>query len=385
MRRRSIVGFEGLSRGWDKQKETLIPALPLFEAAAKKGLSRELDLLCRDKIFAEFADLHLADPELILSVNIEASSAIAKKPWKDYLNMQVAAVGIPPRNVIIEILESVVDDTEDLVRFVESHREAGFLIALDDVGAGHSNLNRIPLIRPDVIKIDRYLVEGLDRDVYKQEVLKSLLSMARHLGTVIVAEGAENEAEATALLSLGVDVIQGYYFSKPKRRGDLNNQEVKLRIGRTGTLYRESRLLQAGRKHVNMALYHELIRGLVKELSHHESAGFEACLRRTLQPKDPVECLYVLDEEGHQVTEMVFNVSRKSNRNSAMFRALPAGADHSLSDYFYFLRDEGFGKPTYVTKPYISISTGTLCVTIGARALDARGRGLIVCLDVQAP
>lgn len=219
MRRRSIVGFEGLSRGWDTQAEALIPAPRLFAAAADKGLSRELDLLCREKILGEFAVLHEADPELILSVNIEASSAMAKKPWGDYLNMQVAAVGVTPRNVIIEILESVVDDTQELVRFVDRHREAGFLIALDDVGAGHSNLNRIPLIRPDVIKVDRYLVEGLDQDLHKQEVFKSLLSMARHLGTVIVAEGAENEAEVTALLALGVDMIQGYYFSTPKKGG----------------------------------------------------------------------------------------------------------------------------------------------------------------------
>jgi EAL domain-containing protein (putative c-di-GMP-specific phosphodiesterase class I) len=385
MRRRSIVGFEGLSRGWDTRAETLIPAPRLFAAAAGKGLSRELDLLCREKILGEFAVLHEADPELILSVNIEASSAMAKKPWGDYLTMQVAAVGVTPRNVIIEILESVVDDTQELVRFVDRHREAGFLIALDDVGAGHSNLNRIPLIRPDVIKVDRYLVEGLDQDLHKQEVFKSLLSMARHLGTVIVAEGAENEAEVTALLAFGVDMIQGYYFSKPKKRGDLDPKGIHERIGHTGALYRERRLQKAGRKHLNMSLYHELIRGLVGELGHHEAAAFGACLRRVLRPEDPVECLYVLDEEGRQVTEMVFNGSRKSNRKSAMFRALPAGADHSLSDYYYFLRDDGFGKPTYVTKPYISMSTGTLCVTIGARALDSGGRQHIVCLDVQAP
>jgi hypothetical protein len=83
--------------------------------------------------------------------------------------------------------------------------------------------------------------------------------------------------------------------------------------------------------------------------------------------------------------EMVFNGPHKPLRDSAMFRVLPVGADHSLRDYYYFLRDDGFGKSTYVTEPHVSMATGNLCVTISARALDVRGRPYVLCLEVQAP
>ena len=81
-------------------------------------------------------------------------------------------MGLKPENIAIEIIESDVEDLKELQRFVQLYRSYGFLIALDDVGAGHSNLNRIPLIKPDILKIDRFLVQNIQDDFYKQEVLE---------------------------------------------------------------------------------------------------------------------------------------------------------------------------------------------------------------------
>ncbi len=74
----------------------------------------------------------------------------------------VKRCGVSPNNVIIEIIESRCEDEDALLEFVRFYRKKNFLIALDDVGAGFSNLDRIPLIKPDVIKLDRSLISGVN-------------------------------------------------------------------------------------------------------------------------------------------------------------------------------------------------------------------------------
>ena len=134
LKRTAVVGVEGLSRGVHPQTGRLIPANFIFGEASIRGLSRELDLLCRKKILADFRRLLNRFPQMILSINIDAS-AIEKRIWSGYLKTQVAEAGLSPSSVVIEIVESVVEDVKELRRFVESYRESGFLIALDDVGA----------------------------------------------------------------------------------------------------------------------------------------------------------------------------------------------------------------------------------------------------------
>ena len=121
-----------------------------------------------------------------------------------------------PRNIAVEFLEARFEDVGRFGALADALREHGFLVVLDDVGAGHSNLDRIPLFRPDVIKIDRSLISGVGDDFYKQETLKSLVSLSRRIGALVVAEGIETEAEAIVALELGADLLQGYFLSRPQ-------------------------------------------------------------------------------------------------------------------------------------------------------------------------
>jgi EAL domain-containing protein (putative c-di-GMP-specific phosphodiesterase class I) len=382
-KRQRIVGFEGLSRGWDPESRTLIPAPQLFSSAARHRVTRELDQLCRQKLFANFGGLLKVDPEFILSVNVDAAASIEGRDGSGGLEAQVAESGLSSRNVVIEILESSVKNVGELLRFVGMYRDAGYLIALDDVGSGHSNLNRIPLVQPDIIKLDRYLIEDVDKDYYKQEVVKSLASMARHLGTVIIAEGVESEDELLTLMELGVDMVQGFCFARPVQAGDMDLRETELLIRRSGGPYRERQLDNANRKRATMALHQELLLRLLKELSGRAAGEYAGLLARNLKDQPRVECFYVLDGGGRQVTEMLFNHGTKPRRNSALFHPLTVGSDHSLRDYYYFLHDAVHVSKQFVTKPYVSMNTGNLCVTIAARFEDAAGDPFILCFDVQ--
>jgi EAL domain-containing protein (putative c-di-GMP-specific phosphodiesterase class I) len=100
-------------------------------------------------------------------------------------------------------------------------REAGLLIALDDVGLGQSNYKMILDVRPDIYKLDRYLVEGAWNDPYRQVILDSLARMVRRLEAKAVAEGVEDAHELVAVEAAGIDLVQGFLFARPMTRESL--------------------------------------------------------------------------------------------------------------------------------------------------------------------
>jgi hypothetical protein len=257
------------------------------------------------------------------------------------------------------------------------------LIALDDVGAGHSNLNRIPLIKPDILKIDRYLVQDIQGDFYKQEVLRSLVSMSRRLGTLIIAEGVETQEEAVCLLDMDVDMIQGFYFARPQRHDQLEQGPVLDRIDGLGGAFKRKLLRKIGVKKFNMNRYYATILGIQMELSQMNPTRFDSILNRMVEEFPNVESLYVLDEIGVQVSESVFKNSGGSKRNPVLFRPSPKGADHTMKDYYYFLMEAGLSKTSYVTEPYLSMASGTSCVTLSSLFKNANGKRYILCLEVN--
>jgi EAL domain-containing protein (putative c-di-GMP-specific phosphodiesterase class I) len=94
-------------------------------------------------------------------------------------------------------------------------RAGGMRLAMDDVGAGFSSLRHIVVTTPDVIKLDRSIVDGVDRDPILSTLVRSLVDFARACGAGVVAEGVETRADADRLPTLGVDHGQGWHFGRP--------------------------------------------------------------------------------------------------------------------------------------------------------------------------
>jgi EAL domain-containing protein (putative c-di-GMP-specific phosphodiesterase class I) len=357
--------------------------MELFHQAALQGMEPELDNLCRKKVMDDFRLLHAHDPDLILSLNLDASIFGRGIAGSSRLRSQVFEMGLKPENIAIEIIESDVEDLKELQRFVQLFRGYGFLIALDDVGAGHSNLNRIPLIKPDILKIDRFLVMGIQDDFYKQEVLRSLVQMARHLGTLIIAEGVETQEEAVHLLDMDVDMIQGFYFSRPHRHDQLDYSPVLERIEGLNGAFKSNFLRKIGVKRFNMNRYYGTLMEIQMELGQMPPERFDPILRRMVGHFPSVESLYLLDEAGVQVSESVFNGSGRTQRNAVLFRPSPRGADHTMKDYYYYLVEAGLSKTSYVTEPYLSMASGTSCVTLSSVFKNVNGKRYILCLDIN--
>jgi EAL domain-containing protein (putative c-di-GMP-specific phosphodiesterase class I) len=124
--------------------------------------------------------------------------------------------------VVVEIVEHAPPlDVPGFRRCLEELREAGVAIALDDVGLGQSNYKMILDVRPEIYKLDRYLVAGALSDPYRQIILDSLARMVRRLEARAVAEGVEDSKELVAVESAGIDLVQGFIFARPMPRREL--------------------------------------------------------------------------------------------------------------------------------------------------------------------
>ncbi|MCS4504810.1 EAL and GGDEF domain-containing protein [Arhodomonas aquaeolei] len=209
-----LWGHEALIRG--PSSGPLHSPLKLFDAAAREGRLVELDLLCREVAIEAFGRAGCPG-RLFLNVTPDAVVA-SDHPTGETLRFLERA-GVAPERVVIEITEQFPIHDYAIVRHaVDHYRSMGFAVALDDLGAGYAGLRHWSELRPDYVKIDRHFASGVESDAGKREVVRSVLDMARRMGTRVIVEGIETEAEYTALRALGMTHSQGYLFGRPAER-----------------------------------------------------------------------------------------------------------------------------------------------------------------------
>ena len=118
--------------------------------------------------------------------------------------------------LLLEITESAyADNAKALTDVVESLRNKGFMIEMDDFGSGYSSLNMLTTITVDAIKIDMKFIRNMRRDDKSLRMVKLIVDIAKFLNVPTVAEGVEDEVQVEVLKKMGCDLIQGYYFSRP--------------------------------------------------------------------------------------------------------------------------------------------------------------------------
>jgi EAL domain-containing protein (putative c-di-GMP-specific phosphodiesterase class I) len=195
------VGAEALSRfpaEWD-----LAPDL-VFGQAHSVGLGHELEV----QALRRAAEL-LAGHEGYVAMNVSPATLLTPA-CAELLGE------LPLERVLLELSEhDPVEDYDALKAALAPFRAAGLRLAIDDVGAGFSSLRHIVVTTPDVLKLDRSIVSGLDTDPVLATLVRSLVDFARSIDARVVAEGVETAGEAEALRALGTDLGQGWHFGRP--------------------------------------------------------------------------------------------------------------------------------------------------------------------------
>ena len=209
---RTVEYLEALVRG--PQGSRFEKPRALFSYARRKHAESLLD---RAAIQAAMREARWLPERASLGLNVHISTLANDFEFPNFLCETAQECWIDPRRLVLELVEegSVWDDAA-LREALACLRTIGVRIALDDFGAGRSNLGLVPECRPDYLKVDRCIVHGCDTDAERRALLGAVTGLSRSLHCCVVAEGIETAAELSAVRELGLSHVQGFLYGQPE-------------------------------------------------------------------------------------------------------------------------------------------------------------------------
>jgi len=217
---------EALLRMLDPAGNYILPG-SFLPAADRFGLMQDIDRWVIGKVFNDYAHLFMQNPDLVLSLNLSASS-IVDDSFCDYIVQMFEKTVVSPQQICFEVNETVVtNNLSNIARLIDRVGGMGCKFALDNFGSGLSNFNFIKNLDIDFVKIDGNLVRDISVDVIDNAMVESINNMCHLLGIQTVAECADNESIIRTLKKLGVDYAQGFYLAKPVSMDDVGGLKLK--------------------------------------------------------------------------------------------------------------------------------------------------------------
>ncbi len=210
----SIVGFEALVRWMHPSKGMISPGF-FVPVAEQSNLIVDMGRWVLREACRQQAQWRAQGRKIVpVAVNVSPQQLLSQPI--DALLAPLAEFDIPLDLLEIEITESaMMDRLPTATKVIESLRESGLHISIDDFGTGHSSLGNLRRLPIDVLKIDRSFVEDIDRSQEAFDIVATIVAMAKTMSLNLVAEGVETMEQANLLQAHGVDVMQGYLFHKP--------------------------------------------------------------------------------------------------------------------------------------------------------------------------
>ncbi len=236
LRTGALAGCEVLCR-WEKKSGEVVPPGAFIDYAEVTGLAIPMTVSLMQQVRNDLSDLCREMPDIKISINLFEGhfrdTAIVEDVQAIFGDSPISF-----RQLVFEITERrPVGSSMQANAVIAGLHALGARLAMDDAGTGHSNLAYMQTLGVDIIKIDHTFVDMVKVETTQVPVLDGLISMARDLGTEIVAEGVESEAQALYLRARGVVMAQGFLFAPALRVGPfkelahaLNGQSRQLEL-----------------------------------------------------------------------------------------------------------------------------------------------------------
>ena len=217
--RGAAVAAEALVR-WNHPVKGLISPAAFIPLAEKNGFITKIDWYVWEEVCRYIRDRKRAK-ETFLPVSVNMSRMDFYVPdICDRICALTKAYGVDTGELRFEITENAyMEDPQRMVEIAGQLRERGFQVLMDDFGSEYSSLNMLKDIQVDFLKIDMRFLDGFDKSGRAANVITSVVRMAKWLDTSVVAEGVETREQLRFLRSIGCDLVQGYYYSRPLPTG----------------------------------------------------------------------------------------------------------------------------------------------------------------------
>jgi EAL domain-containing protein (putative c-di-GMP-specific phosphodiesterase class I)/GGDEF domain-containing protein len=206
-----VIAHEGLTRPASGPEGLTV--LDLLDLARAKGRLGEFELHAARVVCAAFS---MQNGSGRLLVNLSAQAILHSGLQPNEVIAALASSGLDLSRITIEITErDIVENPTELADAIGYLRARGVRVALDDFGNGHSNFQMWNEVHPEVVKIDRYLIDGLANSAERLAIVQALCRVAETLGSDLVGEGVENPADLRMMRELGISYAQGFLLGRP--------------------------------------------------------------------------------------------------------------------------------------------------------------------------
>lgn len=230
LKTKKVISAEALVR-WIRDDGTMIfpnDFIPIFE---NNGFCEKLDIYMIEEACKKLNEWRKSGVDNI-SISINQSKLLFyKSDYIETISSITKKYGIPNSCITLEILESLtIHNFEQFNTTINELHSKGFKVSMDDFGSGYSSFNTLSKLKIDELKIDRDFLLKIDKDNENKErqriILKSIISLAKRLNIETVVEGVETEENLELISSLGCDMAQGYYFSRPLSVDDFEDKYI---------------------------------------------------------------------------------------------------------------------------------------------------------------
>lgn len=363
-------GAEALARGVAPDGRE-VSAMEVLSLPGRNGESRVfLDRLLRSLHLANFSLRPTENQWLFL--NLDPYAAVAGREYGSFFEDILSHFSVLPSQVVIEILESGIDDEKLLTEAGSYYRRLGCLLAIDDFGAGHSNFDRIWSFKPDLVKVDRSMIQGAAESRRIRRLLPGIVSLLRESGALVVLEGVETEEEAKVALETEADFVQGFYFSRPVPSFSGGNPLTDQKI----------------QEILHLSLPKEKGTDMISKIAEC-LLSFSRKMPITVSKANIPDAFccpgavrfYMLDGQGFQWGETIV-LEDVQNLSDSRFDPIQnaKGANWARRGYFQSaISNKG---AIQITPPYLSLTGAHLCRTISIAVEQAYGI-IVFCVDVD--
>lgn len=370
---KKVFAYEALTRAYESDGTSISP-VTLFEEARKENFTLQLDNHVREKALEKFKKIYDENNHSLLFLNIE--SLFIDKERKDNLLEITSKYNIPSKNIVIEIKEDAVRDNNYLESFVSFYKQQGFILAIDDFGTGYSGFDRLSIIKPDIVKVDRSLIYDIHNNYINLQILNAISTMCHNIGALVLAEGVEEKEEIMSCMREDIDIFQGYWFSKPKNEVTQSDKDnIIQKVEDIGNEFK----LKVKKRHKKRKDILKKIKITIKEKLEDINLHMKNMndkLNSLLSFHKGIEAIYLINaESGIQESKTYIRTSEKRS----FYLPTKEGHDHSLKDYFYITKESTKGD--YLGEKYISKASGNSCRTYSLK-LNIDNNEFIICFDL---
>ena len=363
-----IAGVEALGRL--RQSDGQLTSVgPLFADPRTPATAlRRLDRQIRDHALSR---LHEAPAEWFLSLNMSPRWISRLRADQALPSLkQLARHEVDPQRIVFEITE-LGGNSERLAHVVGRYRDAGARIAIDDFGAGYSQLDRVLALQPDILKLDMRLFQAAALGGPSSDVVKALAQMAEKTGCWIIAEGVETEAQLNFALECGSRYVQGFLFARAQEEFFATDAFVA-HFAQLRQRYVKQKLSERGR----LMQMRQQLGELMAILQQWAQARAPLSALPQLQAFPWLLRFYQCDRHGTQLTP---NLEWRHDGWFADDRYL--GHNWSWRPYFYHLLAEGCEERRLtLSSTYRDATSNQYCLTAG-QFFDNGERLLLIDID----